>query len=156
MGPRRGKATRANPGSEYAGTTEVGEGGTRTCAEEGKDGEVCGRAWGEDGVDGRGARTWCCLVDGGGEDGGEQVGREWWDLPRRQSLEWCPSIDGVLGEGENGKAAAEASLNCVLLSIESGVDGGWGEYHGINGARARGCRRPNHGAQGVNAYTAGL
>ena len=86
----------------------------------------------------------------------EQAGRGWWDLPWRQSLEWCPSIDGVLGEGENGKAAAEASLNCVLLSIESGVDGGWGEYHGINGARARGCRRPNHGAQGVNAYTAGL
>jgi hypothetical protein len=26
---------------------------------------------------------------------------------------------GVLGEGENGRAAAEASLNCVLPSIES-------------------------------------
>ena len=121
----------------------------RTCAEEGKDGEVCGRAWGEDGVDGRGAGAWCCLVDGGGEDGGEQARRGWWDLPRRQSLEWCPAIDGVLGEGENGRVAAEASLNCVLPSIESGVDGGWGEYHGINGARARGCR-------GVDAYTADL
>jgi hypothetical protein len=125
VGPRRGEATRANPGSEYVGTTGVGQGAPRTCAEEGKDGEVCGRAWGEDGVDGRGVGAWCCLMDGGSEDGGEQAGRGWWDLPWRQSLD------------------------CVLPSIESGVDGGWGEYHGINEARARGCR-------GVDAYTADL
>jgi hypothetical protein len=146
----------------------VGEGAPRTCAEEGKDGEVCGRAWGEDGVDGRGAGAWCCLVDGGGEDGGEQAGRGWWDLLGRQSLEPCPFIDGVLGEGENGRAAVEASLNCVLPSIDSEggrqradqharvVYGGWGEDRGINGARARGCRRQNHGARGVNVYTIGL
>jgi hypothetical protein len=29
------------------------------------------------------------------------------------------------------------------MDRESGVDGGWGEYRGINGARARGRRRQN-------------
>jgi hypothetical protein len=75
---------------------------------------------------------------------------------------------GVLGEGENGRAAAEASLNCVLPSIESRggrqratqhagvVYGGWGEDRGINGAWTRGCRRQKHGARGVNVYTTDL
>jgi hypothetical protein len=71
---------------------------------------------------------------------------------------------GVLGEGENGRAAAEASLNCALPSIES--EGGrqraanmreWfteaGEDRGINGARARGCRWQTRAPRVVNVYT---
>jgi hypothetical protein len=33
----------------------------------------------------------------------------------------------------------------VVGWIEGGVDGGWGEYREINGARARVCRRQNYG-----------
>ena len=88
---------------------------------------------------------------------GEDGGICWGGNPWNHAL---PSME--CGEGENGRAAAEASLNCVLPSIES--DGGrqraatcesgllrLGEDRGINGARARGCRRQNHGARVVKS-----
>jgi hypothetical protein len=52
--------------------------------------------------------------------------------------------------GEDGGICREGNpWNGALPSIESGVDRGWGEYRGINGARARGC-------WGVDACTADL
>jgi hypothetical protein len=53
----------------------------------------------------------------------------------------------------HGGAGAGEVVNARPSQHAGVVDGGWGEDRGINGARARGCWRQNHGAQGVDAYT---
>jgi hypothetical protein len=106
-----------------------------------------GRAWGEDGVDGRGAGAWCCLVDGGGEDGGaggtRMVGSAAEAIPGMM-----PFHRWSVGRGREWQGGREGfpELRPSIPELRPSIDRERSEGRVINGALARGRRRQNHGA----------